>query len=234
MSPKPFKVAKTIPPRTVVLVAVLSLLVLVAVFVAGRYSVELEASSALIAKRELQRELSALRSEHDTLLKQQAFLESARKVDQAAVQETQEALNDLQKQLDVAKSQLAFYQRIVSPEDKVKGLYIESLELIELEDAGGYEYHLTLAQLQRKQPFVKGSVDLLWVDESGKPHSFFTGSKPKQKLAAFGFRYYQLLQGALSLPADAKPVSIEVRVNPSTKGRKPVVNTWPWAEVVSQ
>lgn len=223
----------TVPRKTLLGGGVLALLFIVGAFFLGRSMIEAEARTALVEVHELRDQMKALTIKNDALLKEKAFADSARMVDQASVLDAQHAMAELQNELNRVKGQLAFYRRIVSPEDQVKGLYVQGLELSGPSENGVYGYRLIVAQSLKKQPFVKGTLSFILVGRDGgkarelKLSDVLTGGDDAVK---FGFRYFQLYSGQFRLPEGFQPQQIKLDVQPSTKGRDGVSQQWQWSE----
>lgn len=222
----------TIPRKLVWLAAAAALVLLIIVFLVGRSMIEHEAKVAIDSVGDMQQQLSSMRQAHERLLKEQAFMESSRMVDQTSVLESQHALAELQEELNRVNGQLAFYQRIVSPEDQVKGLYVDDLQLRPMDDKSGYGFRLTLAQSMKNQPFVKGKVQIRVKSSSDEDAQSWSVKLSADEIA-FGFRYFQIIEGSFSLPENAKPGVLEISVEPTTRNRGGVSRQWGWSELIA-
>ena len=199
-------------------------------FIVGRVSVsDLQEIERKVGQ--LQDELAVLKQAKLVLQKKHDFMESGNKVDQLAKHDARQLMSSLHGEISDLKEQLSFYQGIVSPENIVKGLYVHDFKINSISDAQEYSYDLTLAQNVKKRSAIKGKVLLLVKGYSkDKPATLPMSSlvKGQKESQAFSFRYYQLLSGVISFPANFKPEYLILKIKPSSKKMKPFETKLEW------
>jgi cell division protein FtsB len=203
-------------------------------FVIGRESVkntdEYQAESA-----QLKMSVERLSAENEKLVKRQDFVENSQKIDLQARKDSRRSLTKLHGDLSVVKEQLAFYQRVVAPETLVKGLYINSFELKQGDEAGRYHYQLVVAQGASQKRALKGQYRLSVAGKmkgKRKTLSLKDIAIDTKQRKVFSFRYYEILSGEITLPSGFNPESIRVKVKPSSKKAKAVEQLWAWSDLI--
>ncbi|WP_299009693.1 DUF6776 family protein [uncultured Shewanella sp.] len=126
-----------------------------------------------------------------------------------------EAQHVKQKELE---RELAFYRSIMSPESNADGVVINGFELLKGLLPEQYRIKLVLTQLQDKKQALKGSVNITFIGLSkGKPKTISLSELSKTPFQ-FQFRYFQVLETAVSFPKDFSLSRIKVKVD-VPKGR---------------
>jgi hypothetical protein len=176
-----------------------------------------------------------LSAENKELVKRQDFVENSQKIDLQARKDSRRSLTKLHGELSEVKEQLAFYQRVVAPETLVKGLYINSFELKQGDEAGRYHYQLVVAQGASQKRALKGQYRLSVAGKlkgKRKTLSLKDIAIDAKQRKVFSFRYYEILSGEITLPSGFNPESIRVKVNPSSKKAKAVEQLWAWSDLI--
>jgi len=206
----------------------------VLLFILGRYSVksvdEYRAESEL-----LKMSLAELTAINKQLIKQQDFIESAKKIDAQAQKDARRSLTKLHDELSDTKQQLAFYQRVVAPETLIKGLYINSFEVQALGESGVYEYQLVLAQGASQKNAIKGNYSLSVVGSvqgEEKTIPIEAQGVEKTKPYDFSFKYYEILTGEISFDDGFVPKKVIVVVDPAKKSSKSLKQQWLWSKAL--
>jgi len=231
--PHPYHQAKRqrwIERYTPVIVIVVFLLC----FLAGRFSVK-SASECQAESLSLQMSVDELTAANKELLREQDFIENAKKIDIQALKDSRHSLTKLNDELSDVKQERAFYQRVIAPETLAKGLYVYSFKINATGKPGTYQYKLIVAQGINKKRVVKGHYSLSVLGKvAGKEKvlSLQNMLSSKQKTKGFVFKYYELLTGVLVFEEGFTPEQVVVTVAPSSKGVAKVRQQWFWREVV--
>ena len=203
-------------------------------FIIGRWTVG-SVEEYQLENARLQESVEQLVKENKEFVKQQDFIENAKKIDSQAQQDSKRSMAKLHEELSEAKDRLAFYQRVVSPKKIIKGLHISSFEIRGLKDTGEFQYELMIAQGAGKKEAVKGSYSLSILGELNgevRTLSLADTSKKALKSEIFSFRYYELLTGVLKLPKGFVAKHVDVVIRPATKNAKPFSKRWLWRDLV--
>jgi len=206
----------------------------VLLFILGRYSLksvdEYQAESEL-----LKVSLAELTEINKKLVRQQDFIENAKKIDAQAQKDARRSLTKLHDELSDIKQQLAFYQRVVAPETLIKGLYINSFEVLALDERGVYEYQLVLAQGGSQKTAIKGRYMLSVVGTiqgEEKTISIETQGVESAKSYDFSFKYYEILTGKINFDNGFVPKKVIVVVDPAKKSSKSLKQQWLWSKAL--
>jgi len=191
-------------------------------------------------------ELQSLRQEHarledayenlvdesESLRERVAILDRSSRIDRQAAQDVQNELGALQDELQSVRGEVGFYRGIVSPGDVKPGLYLHRFELTSGLQPGEFNYDLVLTQLKRNDRFIKGAVE--WeiigeVDGEQKQLDLAAVTDGKVGKLNFRFRYYQHLNGVVTLPEGfhAQEVKLSVRVT-GKNAQRPVEQVFAW------
>ncbi|WP_163932022.1 DUF6776 family protein [Paraferrimonas sp. SM1919] len=118
---------------------------------------------------------------------------------------------------------LSFYKSVMAPEGAADGVYIESAELTQGSLENRYLLSFALAQLKKRKSVVKGVISgAISGTLDGKPKKLDLIKHLNQDFnSSFGFKYFQLVEGLITLPKGFKPerLSIKIRV-PATRWSK--------------
>ena len=205
------------PLRSAVVVSLLAVATGVAVYLHQRHATqalrsELEVTAT--AYRQLQRDARGLARNNDTLRKQLTVLTREQQVERIAYDEINERLRSLQSTVHALKEEVAFYQGIIAS-DAEKGVQVQSLAVDPDGRERGYRFQLVLTRAGKSDKVIVGSTSLsVWGEHEGKARrlSFQDLSVPSADALEFSFRYFQRLQGHMTLPAGFVPRRVYVRV----------------------
>lgn len=212
----------------------------VAVIAAGAYlSFELgryQAGYSLLDERrrveQFEAELAEREARIEALERESAILETSREIDRETYARVESELDRLQQRIQAQEEELAFYRGIVTPEDGVSGLRIQSLEI----GAGDSERHhtlrLTLVQAIVHNERVSGSVRLGFggrldgeAVELGYDEVAAGAGDPG---LGYDFRYFQTLERELALPVGFEPDTVTVEVRPRQPRGEPITKEFGW------
>lgn len=120
-----------------------------------------------------------------------------------------EAQHSKQKELE---RELAFYRSIMSPESNADGVVINGFELAPGLVSKQYRIKLVLTQLQNKKQSLKGSAEVVFIGLSKGQRKEIKLSSLSKASFQFQFRYFQVLETAVTFPEDFSLSSIKVHV----------------------
>lgn len=228
-------VVRSRPPwqRRLLLVAGLLgvLLLLYLVYEWGRFDGGYSKFAEIQRRRELSAQIETLTGANEKLRAETAAAELTRNVERQAYAEVEKSLADLQAQVLKHREELTFYRGIVSPEDGIGGLRVQSFQIQPGDAASHYRLSLMLVQSMRQDAAAAGTVDIrVEGARGGKPEqlplSQIGGNARADGLVAFQFRYFQELEQDITIPADFEPRAVTVELR---SGRlAPVRESYPW------
>ncbi len=180
----------------------------------------------------LEEQLTAERSVSDELRRQLAIAETAGEIDRATYSQVESTLGELQTKIQAQEEELVFYRGIVSPQDGVAGLRIQSLEVLPSDGEGRYLLRLLLVQAIVHSRRVSGAVKLqLEGMQDGQTVSFDAAelAVPGEPYdMAYEFRYFQGLETELALPGSFEPQRVAVEIWPSEARAERINQTFDW------
>lgn len=184
---------------------------------------------------ELAAKLAEEQSANDELRRQLAIGETASEIDRATYAQVKTTLSDLQAQIQAQEEELVFYRGIVSPQDRVAGLRIQSLEALPGDGEGRYLVRLLLVQAIVHSRRVSGAVKLqLEGIQDGQMATFDAAElvAPGEPYdMAYEFRYFQGLETELALPAGFEPQRMTVEIWPSEARAERINQTFEWPAI---
>lgn len=208
--------------------------VLAAWFISAQYSaprmVDLRARIG-----ELQRELDRRTREATELRDRLAIAERAEQVSRTAGELLQQTLGEREEELAAARLNLAFYERLVGSGAERRSLTVHDLRFRPIGDSAGWAFQLTLTQNLQKGALVRGRVDLAVEgvrDGRIERLDWATLAQSAAPPLAFGFKYFQALEGSIVLPQGFTPN--RVTVTAITDGGDRAERSIAWADALAQ
>jgi hypothetical protein len=204
-------------------------------FELGRYQA---GYSLLDHRRESEAFAERLRQEQansDELRRQLAILETSGEIDRETYSQVESNLGELQAKIQAQEEELVFYRGIVSPQDGVAGLRIQSLEVLPADAERRYLLRLVLVQAIVHSRRVSGTVKLqLEGVQDGQTAVFdvadLTAGDGGYDMS-YEFRYFQGLETELSLPLGFEPQGINVEIWPNEARAERVNASFEWSAV---
>jgi hypothetical protein len=216
-------------------VAVLAVGALYLAFELGRYQ---SGYSLLDQRRErtaLEADLAAERATSDELRRQLAIADTAGEIDRETYAQVKATLGDLEAKIQAQEEELVFYRGIVSPQDRIAGLRIQSLEVLPSDGEARYLVRLLLVQAIVHNRRVSGAVKLqLEGIKDGQMASFDAAelvAAGESYDMAYEFRYFQGLETELALPPGFEPQRMIVEIWPNEARAERINQTFEWPAI---
>ena len=198
----------------------------------GRFSAGYDSIEAGEEHGVLLTHVSELEENIDELREQKAVLERAAQIERKAYDELDTTLKVLQAEILELKGELAFYRGIVSPKDAAHGLHLQRFRVEPSGKANGYQYKVILTQVLKNDRSATGVIRIKIVGTQGEQARVLDLSQVTEKAVKelkYRFRYFQSLEGELTLPSGFTPQRVTVSVVPRDKRRKePFEKTFDW------
>ena len=222
-------------PYVLVLAALVAGGCLYLAFELGRYQGGYSMLDHRRERAELAAELAEERGISDELRRQLAIAETAGDIDRATYSQVESSLGELQAKIQAQEEELVFYRGIVSPQDRVAGLRIQSLEVSPSDGEGRYLVRLLLVQAIVHNRRVSGAVKLqLEGVQDGQTAAFDAAEvvAPGEPYdMAYEFRYFQGLETELALPIGFEPQRVTVEIWPNEARAERINQTFEWLVV---
>jgi hypothetical protein len=182
----------------------------------------------------LSSELDSVNTRYKKIQAKQVVVEREADVIRKANRLMREQESERQAELSRLQSEIDFFRRLAGTGGTQEGLDVYLAQLFPTESGRVYRFILTLTQNIRRASIVTGKtrmdiegilndrpVTLYWSQVSD-------GQTPEP---TFRFKYFQQLEGYLTLPEDFSPTRLLVTLD--AKGqRKPVTRNYDWNELV--
>ena len=224
--------------RSLVLAALAAAVAIGSLYLAfelGRYRSGYSIMDTRRERDDLEQRLKEEQAASDELRRQLAIAETAGEIDRETYSEIKSSLSDLEAKIQAQEEELVFYRGIVSPQDGVPGLRIQSLEVLPGDGEGRYLLRLLLVQAIVHSRRVSGAVKLqLEGMQGGQTTSFDIAelAEPGESYdMAYEFRYFQGLETELSLPAGFEPQRVLVEIWPNEARAERINQTFEWPQV---
>jgi len=108
--------------------------------------------------------------------------------------------------------ELAFYRSIMSPDDNAEGVAIHGLEMTPGALADEFNFKLILTQLQKRKQAIQGRTEITLIGvQDGKSVELSVNKLTGSKLE-FDFRYFQVIDTKVTVPAGFNVVQVKVKV----------------------
>jgi Family of unknown function (DUF6776) len=184
---------------------------------------------------ELERTVANQASVIEELRRQQAILETSRDIDHETYAQVEANLKKQERKIQAQEEELAFYREIISPQDGVAGLKIQSLQIQPADSEQHHLLKLMLVQAIEHNKTVAGTVHVSVAGTLDHENAEFD----LEQLAADGhaaelayeFRYFQSFEQELVLPAGFEPDTVDVEIWPVEPHGKHMTQTFKWALV---
>jgi hypothetical protein len=220
------------PVALYALAALLGLGSLLLAFELGRYQ---SGYSILDHRREraaLGDQLAEERIVSEELRRELAIAKTSSEIDRATYSQVEATLGELQAKIQAQEEELVFYRGIVSPQDGVAGLRIQSLEVLPSDGENRYLLRLLLVQSIVQSRRVAGAVKLqLEGVQDGQTVSFDAAElvAPDQPYDMdYEFRYFQGLETELALPPGFEPLQVAVEIWPKEARAERINQAFEW------
>jgi len=183
----------------------------------------------------LSRELKTIKGRFERAQARQSVLEREAEVLRQANRILREEESERQARLNQLQSELDFYRRLAGTGGAQSGLDVYHVEIVRTDSDRVFQFVLTLTQNIRRASIITGRVR---IDVEGtmedRPITLYwsqvsDGNSPEP---AFRFKYFQQLEGYLTLPNEFSPTRLRISLEDGHQ-RKPVQRSYGWAELLN-
>lgn len=181
----------------------------------------------------LQQRIEQERANADELRRQVAIAQTSGEIDRETYSQVESNLSNLQAKIQSQEEELVFYRGIVSPQDGVAGLRIQSLEVLPADGERRYSVRLVLVQAVVHSRKLTGQVKLQIEGTRDGQTVALDGSQlaPSEGRydMAYDFRYFQGLETEIELPVGFEPQRINVEIWPNEAKAEKVYQSFDWS-----
>lgn len=216
----------------VVVVILLLAVVLLAGFYLGQRAVQ---SGLGVDAERYQAMLQALEASDVELARLQAELDvqtARHQMDQQALELVRQEIAAQKEQISALEEGLRFYKSFMAPGEIAQGLSLRPLELVALDSPGQFAFRIVAQQEARKHSLLKGElsaeVNGLLADQEVSYLLAELSDDLDQGSVPLRFRYFQSIEGQLSLPDGFEPRSVSLEARVTTPSTMEVREQFPW------
>ncbi|MBU1437696.1 MAG: hypothetical protein KKF79_10045 [Gammaproteobacteria bacterium] len=204
--------------------------------VLGNWSLHQQQQQLSLQLQLLQNSLDTSETQLADQRKQVDYLTAELAVERHTSELQMQDLKSEQQKLFETRKELAFYQKIISPDLQANSLIIDSFTLSAGNAVGKYKFNLVLIDQDKQKNYAKGQITLTLVGKkAGKKSSVdlleLSGfSKADRR---FSFKHFQIFEGEFVLPSAFIAEQVDVTVSvPASRGQKAakVSQSLPWLD----
>ncbi|MGM0767739.1 MAG: DUF6776 family protein [Pseudomonadota bacterium] len=192
-------------------------------------------SSVEDSRDRLERELDEIRAKYRNASQQLTNLERGRTIDQQALNQARKSIVNLETQIASLNADLTFYKNIMAPSETSKGLQVDRLSLEPDRQDDGYNFKLVLTQVGNNKSYISGvvAVNVIGMREDEKEVIALRDlSEDIDDLGVkFRFRYFQDIEGLMTLPGDFEPREIQIVAKSQGQKSTQAERTFDWKEL---
>ncbi|HEY6130993.1 MAG TPA: DUF6776 family protein [Halioglobus sp.] len=219
-------------PKQVLALALLVVLTLLSGIYLGRHSIYREMKMTPQSMASMQLDLSSAREELKVAQGELQIQRTRHEVDSRALELLRSEMASEKERTADLEEGLRFYRSMVVSEDAANGLSLSKPELVRGGSPGRVAYRIFVQQKEREYEMVEGtlSVEVFGVS-GGKDVSYPLSTLSEQfgdSPAALHFRYFQALEGELTLPEGFEPRGMTLVARASKPRETEVKEQFPW------
>lgn len=140
-----------------------------------------------------------------------------------------------QAELDRVQGELSFYHRLVGTGGSQPGLAVYEAKILPTDSSRVFQFVLTLTRNTRRASIISGELRLEiegTLDDQPLVLNWERLQDSPVQETGFRFKYFQQLEGFLSLPAGFSPLRLRVTLQPANS-KEPVARTYRWQDLLA-
>ena len=203
----------------------------------GRYLAGYDSDKASRVESELLQQTKRLEKEIENLRQEKALLQRARQIERPAYSDLDGTIKNLQSEILELKEELAFYRGIVSPREASTGLQLQKFSIEPDGSPQRLRYRVVLTQVLGNDRLARGQVQLnLEGLQGNEPRSLSLRDVTEKSVNElnYRFKYFQKLEGAITLPDNFSLLRATLRILPRGSERNSFEKTIDWSIEESQ
>ncbi|MDP6265093.1 MAG: hypothetical protein QGG98_07595 [Pseudomonadales bacterium] len=166
-----------------------------------------------------------------TMRQEIADLKLGSEVDHKATEDVRLSIEKLQNSIAGLEEEIRFYKGVMFPNVEEKGLRIERLDINTTKDPAKLRYRLVLAQVVDKHEFIQGTVEISLNGMQGASETSVPLDKVadlKSNVIRFRFKYFQYIDGEMTLPMEFEPREVMVVARSSGRNTRQLERKFEW------
>jgi len=191
-----------------------------------------ELKVAVVQERdEIRVQLEEARITIQSMRSEIADLKLGEEVDALATEDVRKTVESLQTRIAQLNEEILFYKGVMAPSVGEKGLRIERLKVQKTTVPNRFKYSLRLTQVVDKHEYVQGGVRINFKGLEGQSEKEFKLSdldKTRQEAIRFRFKYFQNIDGELTLPQGFEPREVIIVAQPTGGNAQRLEKKFDW------
>ena len=201
----------------------LVVLTIVGVFIIGRYLALSDLSQTKAQLNEALEEIRQSKLVGAELNEKLVMQYQSSQIDSQSSKQLVNNVKELQQTQTDLESELAFYRRIMSPEQEKDGLKVDEFHISNSDISHNFHFRLTLIQAGKQSRYLKGGVSIQvsgLLNGKKTEYDFKELGTFENKQFDFQFKYFQNIQGFIQLPDDFKANKVNISAKTTGRGKK--------------
>lgn len=192
-------------------------------------------STAEQSRDRLSDQVEQLRNQNRKMSQQVVNLERGRAVDAQALNRSRKTIVELETKISAMQSELVFYKNIMAPSESSRGLQVDRLSLRPAGSDRIYDFMVVLVQRGDNNSYLSGAAEVQVIGRRNEVQETFAlkqlSDDIEQSDIKLRFRYFQEVEGRLTLPEDFEPQKIVVTATRDGSSSAKVERTFDWDEL---
>ena len=180
----------------------------------------------------LSADLAESQARSEQLNQQLANLHTGAQVDKQATEEVRREMLELKEAMAQLEEQNNFYRSLMAPSGENNGMTFGSVEITDTDNPRQYRYKVVMQQLARDHELLKGSLEFTVVGNTAGIETRYRLSDLSTQYAddsiKLRYKYFQNIEGTLSLPENFDPERIELVAKTTGKNAKTIEKRFGW------
>lgn len=180
----------------------------------------------------LQAELLAARDEARSLKGKLDLERTRHEINRRALEMVRSEIASQKEQIADLEEGLSFYKGLMAPGELAAGLSLRTVEIVPREEPGRYAYRILVQQEARKHSLLKGELRVevfgSRLDQEVSYSLAELSEEVDQDAIALQFRYFQTVEGELTLPEGFEPHGIRLLASASKPQKTEVREQFDW------
>lgn len=185
----------------------------------------------------LARELAEVKEEYDEARKQLVRFERTHAIDEQALKTARNSIAELETAVASLEADLTFYRNIMAPSEASKGLQVDQLSVRKVRGDDRYGFKLVLTQVGDNKSYISGLVAVNIIGERDGEQEVIPLRDVSEEVEDLGvrfrFRYFQDVEGSLTLPDDFEPFEIQVVAKAEGAKASQAERTYDWRQLTN-
>ncbi len=184
--------------------------------------------SASRKQGDLNRSINKLVDENQDLRESLIRAQRSLQMDQVAYEELNGSMQKSAREIAKLKEEISFYRAILSPNNKVAGLHIQSMLIEPTADPSVYRYKLVVIQALKHDRNIYGKAHFEINGLQGGQQKMLRFPNGKRRNVNVNFKYFQDIVGEFKVPLNFSPGKVTVKVVTRGRDAKTLEKDYPW------